>query len=389
MRIAKDSPVAAVSYPSPSSSGGSGEFPAISVSGVRILVVDDDPRVRRSITNAMMRTGFHVFSADDGGPALLIAEHTPPDLAIVDFNMPTPGLEVVKRLKELHGPRVWIAVLSGQDDEETRSKCFAAGADDVMVKPAQIGELKQRMVAASRMQQAFVESRLANERADRLLAYGAEAAAMLAHDLNNGLAVALGNMTYLQDVVTLGDEETRALGATVRALRKMSGLVANFVDIARFEDAAVKPHVAPTNIRALMHEVVDVHTVGSSTAHFEIDCAPALVGNFDSALIERVLHNLVGNALRYCNKGGSIKISGTVSDLLDGPGIELIVFNTGPLVPESLRDRLFAKYAKGSNGKRGFGLYFCRLACEAHGGSIEYAPRADGSAFQIRLPGRA
>jgi K+-sensing histidine kinase KdpD len=354
-----------------------------------MLVVDDDPRVRRAITNAMMRTGFHVFSAEDGLPALTIAEQTPPDLVIIDFNMPTPGLEVVRKLKALHGPAIWIAVLSGQDDEATRALCFDAGADDVMAKPAQIGELKRRMVAAARTQQAYVESRLNIERNDRLLAYGAEAAAMLAHDLNNGLAVALGNMMYIQDVVTLGDEEAKALSATVRALRRMSGLVANFVDIARFEDAAVKPKVEPTNLRAMIHEVVEVHAVGTSTVRFEIDCDPSLVGNFDSALIERVMHNLVGNALRYCNKNGVIEISGKISDLLDGPGVELRVFNSGPAVPDALRDKLFAKYAKGSNGKRGFGLYFCRLACEAHGGSIAYEPHVDGSAFHLRLPGRS
>jgi K+-sensing histidine kinase KdpD len=252
-----------------------------------------------------------------------------------------------------------------------------------------MGELKRRMMTAARTQQAFVEARLAQERTDRLLAYGAEAAAMLAHDLNNGLAVALGNMTYLHDVLTLEDEETKALTATVRALRRMSGLVANFVDIARFEDAAVKPQVEATNVRALIHSVVEVHTVGATTIAFEIDCDPGLVGNFDSALIERVLHNLVGNAQRYCNKGGQIRLSGRISDLVDGPGLELTVFNSGPLVPEALRDRLFGKYAKGSNGKRGFGLYFCRLACEAHGGSIQYAPCPDGSSFVIRLPGRA
>lgn len=376
-----------MSIPLPSNS--SGEFLALAPSGVRILVVDDDPRVRRSITNAMMRSGFHVFSAEDGLPALTIAQQTPPDLAIIDFNMPTPGLEVVRKLKELHGPAVWIAVLSGQDDEATRSQCFDAGADDVMAKPAQIGELKRRMIAAARTQQAYVETRLGQERADRLLAYGAEAAAMLAHDLNNGLAVALGNMMYLQDVVTLGDEEAKALVATVRALRKMSGLVANFVDIARFEDAAVKPQVEPNNVRALIHEVVDVHAVGTSTVRFEIDCDPALVGNFDCALIERVMHNLVGNAIRYCNPRGLIKITGRISDLLDGPGVELVVFNSGPQIPEALRDKLFAKYAKGKNGKRGFGLYFCRLACEAHGGAIDYVAHPEGSAFAIRLPGRA
>jgi K+-sensing histidine kinase KdpD len=360
----------------------------IAPSGVRILVVDDDPRVRRAIANAMSRAGFHVFAAEDGGPALTIAEHTPPDLAIVDFNMPTPGLEVVRKLKKLHGAAIWIAVLSGQDDEETRSVCFDAGADDVMAKPAMIAELKRRMVAAARTQQAYVETRLAQERADRLLAYGAEAAAMLAHDLNNGLAVALGNMVYLHGVVSLGEDETAALTATVNALRRMSGLVANFVDIARFEDAAVKPQCVSNNVGALLHEVIDVHSVvPNRKVRFEVDCAPALLGQFDTALIERVLHNLVGNAARYCNEGGVIRLSARRWDQLDGSSVELTVFNTGPAIPDKLRDKLFAKYAKGSNGKRGFGLYFCRLACEAHGGTIDYVASSEGSTFCIRLPG--
>jgi K+-sensing histidine kinase KdpD len=211
---------------------------------------------------------------------------------------------------------------------------------------------------------------------------------MLAHDLNNGLAVALGNMTYLQSTLKVDADEADALAATVRALRKMSGLVANFVDISRFEDAAVKPKVAPTNVHTMFSEVLDVHSVGM-TARFEIDCDPQLEATFDAALIERVLHNLVGNAIRYCNKGGVLRLSARATDALDVPGIELCIFNSGPPVPETLRDKLFAKYAKGTNGKRGFGLYFCRLACEAHGGTISYEARTDGSAFLVRLPSRS
>jgi len=357
---------------------------------VRILVVDDDARVRRIIGTAMSRIGFHVFSADDGAPALTIAEQTPPDLAIVDYSMPTPGVEVVRKLKALHGAAIWVAVLTGLDDEDTRSASFAAGADDVLSKPVMIAELKRRMIAAARTQQAFVESRLAGERADRLLAYGAEAAAMLAHDLNNGLAVALSNMTYLHSVVTLGEDETQALVVTVQALRRMSGLVANFVDIARFEDAAVKPHTVTTNVRALIHEVIDVHAVASNRAtSFEVDCEPSQLGHFDVALIERVLHNLIGNAARYCKPKGRIVISARAWNELDPTSCELTVFNTGPSIPPKLRETLFAKYAKGTNGKRGFGLYFCRLACEAHGGTIEYRAADDGSRFIIRLPGNA
>lgn len=357
-------------------------------SGVRLLVVDDDERIRKSIATALTRAAFNVFTADDGLPALALAELTPPDLVIVDFSMPTPGLEVVRRLKERHGAAVWITVLTGLDDEYTRSVCFDAGADDVLAKPVHIGELKKRMLAAARTQQAYVETRLEVEKADRLLTYGSEASAMLAHDLNNGLAVALGNMTYLQGTLKLDEDEADAVAATVRALRKMSGLVANFVDIARFEDAAVKPKIAPTSIRTMFEEVLDVHSVGGS-ARFEIDCDPALVAGLDAALIERVLHNLVGNAIRYCNKGGVLRLSARATDALDVAGIELGVFNSGPPVPETLRDKLFAKYAKGTNGKRGFGLYFCRLAVEAHGGTISYEAPADGSVFLVRLPTRS
>jgi K+-sensing histidine kinase KdpD len=365
------------------------EAPQSAPSGVRILVVDDDARVRRSVASAMSRVGFHVFTADDGAAALAIAEQTPPDLAIIDYNMPTPGLVAVQRLKAVHGAAVYIAVLSGLDDEDTRSACFDAGADDVLAKPVVIAELRRRMLAAARTQQAYVETRLAQERTDRLLAYGAEAAAMLAHDLNNGLAVALSNMTYLHGVVSLGEDETQALTATVAALRRMSGLVANFVDIARFEDAAVKPHASAQNVRALIHEVIEVHAaVPTRALRFEIDCDPALIGHFDPALIERVLHNLVGNAVRYCAAHGAIRLTARPWDPLDPSSVELSVYNSGPAVPDPLRDKLFAKYAKGSNGKRGFGLYFCRLACEAHGGTIGYRPGDGGSTFTLRLPGR-
>jgi two-component system, sensor histidine kinase and response regulator len=361
-------------------------------SGVRLLVVDDDPRVCRSIANAMSRVGFHVFTAEDGAPALEITEHARPDVAIVDFNMPTPGLTVVERLKTIHGAAIHIAVLSGQDDDETRAACFAAGADDVMSKPVNMTELRRRMVAAAQSQQAHVDLRLAQDRTDRRLAYGAEAAAMLAHDLNNGLVSALSNLSQLGGAVQrgeLGETESQALTAAIRTLRRMSGLVANFVDIQRFEDAAVKPKTSTNNVRAMIQEVIEVHaSVPANTIRFEIDCDPALAGTFDLALIERVLHNLVGNAIRYCSAGGLIRLSARSWDPFAASSVEIVVFNSGPPVPDSMRDDLFGKLGKGGNGKRGLGLYFCRLACEAHAGTISYRPTDGGVTFRIRLPGR-
>jgi signal transduction histidine kinase len=357
--------------------------------GTRILVVDDNPRLRRSTATALSRIGFHVMTAEDGLPAIALAENTAPDLALIDYDMPTPGLNVVRRLKELYGAAVWVAVLSGDDRDDTRTECYDAGADDVLSKPAMIPELHRRMVAAARTQRAFVESRLARERTDRLLAYGAEAAAMLAHDLNNGLAVALCNIDYLEGAAVRFDaDEVQAFAATRNALRRMSGLVANFVDIARFEDAAVKPHAAPCTVKKLLEDVVEVHAVGSGVK-VAIDCAADLSGYFDGALIERVMHNLIGNAVRYCHADGSIRLTASRADQTDSGSVEITVYNNGPLIEKGVETTLFSKYARGKNGKSGFGLYFCRLACEAHNGRITYRATEGGPTFSVRLPGRA
>jgi signal transduction histidine kinase len=90
----------------------------------------------------------------------------------------------------------------------------------------------------------------------------------------------------------------------------------------------------------------------------------------------------VGNAVRYCTPNGVIRV--TAIDRCDG--IELRVSNDGTPVSEEIRERLFAKYAKDASGRRGFGLYFCRLACEAHGGTITHVPAPTGTTFAIRLP---
>ena len=357
--------------------------------GVRVLVVDDDVVICRQMAAGLSSAGYQVVTAHDGASALDQAEETPPDLAIVDLEMPgTNGHDVIRRLKGLFGRAVHIVVMTGHDDEGSHAEAFEAGTDDFVVKPTGMSELKRRLAAATRNQRAFVEIRVAKEAADRRMTYGAEASALLAHDLNNGLAVSLSNLQYLRDVLTLDKDQADAVDTTVRSLHRMSTLVANFVDIARFEDAAVKPRTTSANVRTLIRNVIEVHAVAAGrTIRYEIDCDATLLGQFDVALIERVLHNLIGNASRYVDTDGTIRISARPWLAAAPAGCELTVFNTGPCIPDAQRGELFGKYAKGSNGRRGFGLYFCRLACEAHGGTIDYRGDAGGSAFVVQLPG--
>jgi DNA-binding response OmpR family regulator len=358
--------------------------------GVRVLVCDDNATVRRLLRRALTRIGFTVATVGDGGPALAYARATPPDIAIIDLEMPTSGLDVVRQLKLEFGEQMHVCVLSGHAEDAARVFSFDAGADDYLVKPMSTLELQRRMIAAARKQRAFVDARRAREHADRLRAYSAEAAALLAHDLNNGLAIGVSNLAYLSETLTGVDEDQRqALAQTLHALTRMSSLVANFVDIGRFEDEALRPDVKDQSMRELLMEVAGMHTPPPSRGiRVDLVCDPALSAALDHALILRVLHNLVGNATRYCATGGVVTLSAVPWESPDrATGVEIKVSNTGPQVPTEVAANLFSKYARGANGKRGMGLYFCRLACEAHGGEIGLEPTDAGPSFVMRLPG--
>lgn len=364
---------------------------AVLPGALRLLVVDDDVAICRQMASGLAQAGFQVVTANDAAGAIAQAAVTPPDVAIVDLGMPTVGgLDVIRHLKEQQGTAVHVIVLTGHDDERNRAEAFDAGTDDYILKPIGVSEIRRRLTAALRTQRAFVQIRLEKEAAERRLVYGQEASALLAHDLNNGLAVSLSNLSYLIDVIQGDPDQTEALAATLRSVRRMSGLVANFVDIARFEDAAVKPIVAKTRVRQVLQSVIDVNSSSLTRGvTLEVDCPQELEGRFDGGLIERVLHNLFGNATRYCNPGGKIILSGKRWHDTEEGSTEISVTNTGPQIPENIRPNLFGKYVQGKGGKRGMGLYFCRLVAEAHGGRIEYEARGEGPSFVVRLPGRA
>jgi DNA-binding response OmpR family regulator len=115
----------------------------------RVLVVDDDASVRRAISQVLARDGFDVSTADDAAPALQLAATLRPDIVVVDFNMPTCGLAVVQKMKDACGDNVFVAVLTGDDHEDMRSRCLAAGADAVLIKPIAPTELRRRLTAAA------------------------------------------------------------------------------------------------------------------------------------------------------------------------------------------------------------------------------------------------
>lgn len=116
---------------------------------VTVLVADDEPGVLRSLASSLTRAGFDVATVDDGAPAIALADSTSFEIVVVDLNMRTNGLAVVRHYKGRYGAGVYCAVLSGEDDEAVRTACFDAGADEVFVKPIPASVLRRRLAEAA------------------------------------------------------------------------------------------------------------------------------------------------------------------------------------------------------------------------------------------------
>src|SRR5690242_3187628 len=115
-----------------------------------VLVVDDDPAIRRSLERGLRLSGFRVRTVDGGREALAVIEETPPDVLVLDVSMPgMSGIEVCERLRD-DGQDLPVLMLSALDETADRIAGLQAGGDDYLVKPFALQELVLRLHALLR-----------------------------------------------------------------------------------------------------------------------------------------------------------------------------------------------------------------------------------------------
>jgi len=119
------------------------------MSSAKILVVDDEPQVRRVLRTTLSAEGYTIFEARGGEEALEIFRAKPPDIVLLDVNMPgMDGLEACRQIRR--NSDVPIIMLTVRSAEREKVLALDAGADDYVVKPFGIQELLARIRAALR-----------------------------------------------------------------------------------------------------------------------------------------------------------------------------------------------------------------------------------------------
>lgn len=221
-------------------------------------------------------------------------------------------------------------------------------------------------------------------------------AALVVHDLRSPLAGVQGYLDLLRELIIPDDAPTRneALGYLDDAttlVGKALGLVATILDVDELEDGILRVNRAPANIAELLERAR-----AGNRAHievrqlrYELACDPELEFSIDRDLFGRIFENLLDNGARYAPRGGVL----SVTALTDERGLEIAIGNNGPAVPAAEREAIFGRYFQvearraAARANRGLGLFFCKLAVEAHGGSIHVESRPGlGTVFVIHIP---
>lgn len=215
----------------------------------------------------------------------------------------------------------------------------------------------------------------------------------LVHDLKNHVGCVLGYARLLAQRARSGDWEerdVRALDAVERQALRMNGAVRDILGLAKLE-ARPRIDVRPVRVSELLSGGLASSALGPGEGRVAVPevVTAGLSAMCDRSLIERVIANLVLNAVRH--NGPEVEVALTAAS---GGGGEVVLScaDTGHGIPAEIRERIFDEYEsgpgeRGSTSSHGLGLAFCRAAVAAHGGRIWCdSEEGRGTTFNVELP---
>ncbi len=360
-----------------------------------ILIVDDDVDARELLRIHLHDAGYDTVEAENGEQAVDLAATASPDLVLMDAMLPRMnGFEAARRIKQEHaGEFLPIIMVTALRDQSSKLLGYRVGADDFLSHPVDRIELGVRVAALLALRERHQALSRRNEELVELQRFRDEMSSTLVHDLKNPLAVILANLAYaIEELGHAGEavdpDVRQSLVESQEAGRRLLRLLTNLADTTRIEANRLETAVQPMSIQRMLAQIVAQRRVTANTRDIRLDLRMPvdIEATVDVDLVTRALENVVDNALRYTPSGGIIALSA----IRVGDDIEVAVGNNGPAIPVEARHAIFEKYGQTGRAGRmnlGLGLYFCRLAAEAHGGTLELRESPElPTLFVFRLP---
>ncbi|MHB8619523.1 MAG: sensor histidine kinase [Chloroflexota bacterium] len=383
----------------------------------RILVVEDEEEMVISLQGLLAAEGYEVEHASGVSEALAKIDQSRFDAAVLDLRLDeADGLTVLARLREA-SPRAGAVVLAGEASIEHAVQAFRAGVDDILLKPSHVAEVKGSVARALRWRSQMDDLTLLNahlrsvgQQRDALLLEAQRRAtaigdanrlkdellATTSHDLKGPLTSIKGYTQLLLRRLQKGAPDMALLAQALETIdaqtNAMVYLVDDLLDAARIQAGVFEPRPEHCDLTTCLSSVL-ARLAPSERQRIDVSRnASDLTGTWERSQIERVLANVLGNALKY---SPAIERVSVVIDRRDGE-IEVAVSDRGMGIPGDEIPKLFERFqrtpqarASGLSGT-GLGLFLCRGIVRGHGGQlwVESPGEGEGATFRFTLPRR-
>lgn len=409
----------------------------------RIIWADDNADMREYVKR-MLSNDYAVEAVANGEEALAVARREPPDLVLSDVMMPRlNGFGLLKALRDDPQLRtVPMILLSARAGEEARIEGLATGADDYLVKPfsgkellAKIGatlrmaglrqEVAQREASLKAMrlahdelqslameqqklnqclQQEIVERRaveaqllMAKEGAEIANKSKSEFLANMSHEIRTPLNGIIG-MLQLLEITSQSEEEKEYIQAAFKSSKRLTRLLSDILDVSKIEAGKLQIVESEFDIREINNSINDLFSAEAKEKGLLLefnqgeDIPSPLIG--DEVRLRQILFNLVGNAVKFTNKG-RVQVGITLLPISPRSMVRMLitVTDTGIGISDEQFQIIFEPFTQVENlytrryQGAGLGLSIVRRLVGLLGGNIAVdSTVGSGTTFYVSLP---
>lgn len=364
-----------------------------------ILLVDDTPDNLRLLSTMLTEQGYEVRSVINGAMALMGVQAEPPDLILLDINMPQMnGYEVCQQLKAGDRTReIPVIFISALEDVLDKVKAFAVGGVDYITKPFHVEEVlarlenqlticrlqKQLKSQNAQLQQQMLELQELNSLKEEFLH-------AVSHDLRTPI---MGTLLVLKNLLSKSGENISVsrsiLERMIHSSDRQLNLLNSLLESHSNEMRGILLCCEPVQLNPMIQDLTaDLEPLLTKNQVELINLIPLDLPfvNGDPLQLRRVFENLLTNALSHNPPGLTLTLRATQKQEM----IYCTVEDNGVGIERSQCELLFERYVRGSRTRSigvGLGLYLCRQIITAHGGQIGVdSTPGTGTTFWLSLP---
>ncbi len=372
----------------------------------KIMVVDDNPANLKVLEDMLRREGHEVRSFPRGRLALAAAARNPPDLILLDIDMPEMnGYEVCERFKSTEGiSGVPVIFLSALDATEDKLRAFRSGAVDYISKPFQFEEVHARVETHLKLHALRRELKRQNEQLEETVAARTRELAeanerltildrskndflkLISHELRTPLNGLLGVGELILDEMSCTVEDNELQEMFQQSRRRILSILDDALLLTQIDVNGEKFRSVPVSLSAALSRAIERTAEFAESRQVTLIPLPADLGRIlgDEDLLVRALHALLETAVKFSEEGGTVRLALEV--LPDS--LRLLIESQGRTIPSPATPKFFDLFSIGETstpgGDLGLGPPVAYRILSLFGASVSVANR-DTSGIRLTV----